>query len=510
MKIGIKKWEILLLIFVLSVGIFFRLYKIDTVPFGTNHDGAWGALWAIELSQKPWPIQVFSDQSWLGEAMPRYVMATFIKLFGPTIFSLRMGMTIFTILALPAFYLLVRSLFNNYLLALFSTFLLSTSGWDIIYAKSGWATSSVPIASILTVYFLLKAIRTQKTIFFILTGLALTLTFNTYRGSSTPLIIGGVFLWYLIRHLNRYKAIVTKYIVFSIFFAITVSPIALYALNHWNNYTARPMSLYVGNRIKAENSLKPLIENIKKAALMYNLHGGGDDFFIKEPLLDFPTNWLFLLGLGVVLIRFKKKENLFLLFWFLTSLIPSLTGTPNGSHAIGSLPPVYIFAGIGLYTLYKMIYKSKIAKKNNIHYIFIFLILSSAAYTTFDLYLGPNRRELWGFYPETTVVGNYMKPRIKNADFYLTDNYPRDALTYLTYQGGDPWIKHYTWFEDGNSFLNAEKNPGKSLSFIMFPADFNRPLVNSLQKKYPQGVISTLDYIDDHINRPAAWVFQVN
>jgi len=504
-----EKKEVILVILVFLLGVFFRLYRLDTVPFGTNHDGAWSALWAIELSQKPWPIQVFSDQPWLGEAMPRYSMALFIKLFGPTIFSLRMGMMMFTIIALPPFFLLVKLLFKNYPLALFSTFLLAVSGWDITYAKSGWAASSIPVTTIIATYSLLKAVKTKKTSFFALTGILLALTFNTYRGSFMPIIIGGVFLWYLFRNFKNYREILLKYLIFFVFFIVTVSPIAWYVINHWGNYMGRPKSLYVGYRVAQAGNLDPLFENIKKASLMYNLHGGGDDFFIKEPLLDFPTNWLFLLGLVVALARIKKKEYFFLFFWFLASLIPSLAGTPNGSHAIGSLPPVYILSGIGLLFIYEITSKIKIAKNLGLNNIVVVLILSSAAINTFNLYLGPNRHELFGFYPETTVVGNYMKPRVSLTDFYLTNNYPRDALTFLTYQGGNPWVKHYTWFDNGNDFLKVEKKD-KKLAFIMFKNEGNRPLAMALENKYPSGNLFVLPYVDDNINRPAAWVFEVD
>lgn len=504
------KLDLVLFLIALIVGLFLRLYKIDIIPYGTNHDGAWSAIWATELSLKPFPIQIYSQYGWLGEAMPRYIMAIFIKLFGPTIYSERIGMTIFTIFALPALYYLAKLLFNNHLLAFFSTFLLATSGWDITYAKSGWRTSALPFFEILTIYFLVKALKSRKTRSFLFTGIFLALTLNTYNASQfMPLTVFTVLGIYLITKKERFSEKIKNIAIAFFAFIIVVSPLAFYAVNHWANFTERNQSLFLGNRIKTGQSLTPLWENLTKISQMYNIHGGGDDFFIKEPLLDFPTNYLFMLGLIIGILKIRQKKFAFLFFWFITALIPSFLGTPNGSHAIGTLPIVYIFAGIALYEIYFELRKIKPLLKIYLPQLTVTFLLMAAFLTTFNLYLGPKRRELWGFYPETTIVGNYMKPRIPSTDFYLTDNYPRDALTYLTYQDGDPWIKHYTWFEDTLLFLNIIPNSNKNTSFIMFKTPSNQFYIDSLKQKFPQGHIQELIYKDDNIKRPAAWVFTV-
>ncbi len=503
----LKRPEGILLTTALLIGVFLRLYKIDTIPFGTNHDGAWSTLWAIELSQKPLPLQVYFHHGWLGEAMPRYIMAIVVKIFGPTILAERLGMTVFTLAALPVFYLLVKKLFSNSLLAFFSTVLLTTSGWDITFAKTGWRTSAVPVFEIATIYLLWQSIKTKKTTYFALTGIVLALTLNTYNAAQfVPATIVGWLMFSLYKQRKVQKTL-PQLAVFAISFLIVIAPLASYALNHWDNFKGRNDFLFVGNRIIREGNFHPFVDNLKKVALMYHVHGGGDDFFIREPLLDFPTNYLFLLGLLIGVFRIQKHTYQFLFFWFLTALMPSLAGTPNGSHAIGTLPPVYIFAGLGLLSTYRFLITTPF-KKYYLPQFSVTLILVSALVTTFTLYLGPKRRELWGFYPETTVVGNYMKPLIKTTDFYLTDNYPRDALTLLTYQGGDAWIKHYTWFEKKEDFLTVVLK-ARDTSFIMSKTQQNEPIVAALQTKYPGGSLSELRYRDDNINRPAAWVFTV-
>ncbi len=493
--------HITFLLIALTIGVFFRLYKIADIPYGTNHDGAWSGIWAIELSQKPLPVQIYHEDGWLGEGMTRYILAIFIKLLGPTALSLRLGMTVFTILALPMMYLLIYQLTKKRLLAFFTTILLSTSGWDIIFAKSGWRTPSVPVFVMATTYTLLKAFETGKRIYFIAAGILLAGTLNTYNAAQfMPVTIIALIILWLIQSKKYTRKTLFNLSLLCIFFTLSIYPLANYAVNNKENYLGRNKSLFLGNRIKEEQSLAPLYENVQKIIKMYTIKAGGDDFFVSEPLLDFPTNYLFIIGLFIALTKINLKQNSTMVILFLTSLAPSLAGTPNGSHAIGSVPAVYYFAGYGLISLYTVLKKLQYSHNLRLDKAIITLILILAIKTTFDLYFGPQRRVPWGFYPETTIVGNYMKPRIPDTDFYLTDNFPRDALTFLTYQGGDPWTKYYTWFEDKNSFLEVKINSTKNTSFIMFDTSDNEEIVQVLQNNYPEGSVSKLTYKDDTIN----------
>ncbi len=42
--------EVVLFLAVVAVGIFFRLYKLDSIPPGLNHDAAWNGLHAIRIT----------------------------------------------------------------------------------------------------------------------------------------------------------------------------------------------------------------------------------------------------------------------------------------------------------------------------------------------------------------------------------------------------------------------------------------------------------------------------
>ena len=48
------------------------------------------------------------------------------------------------------------------------------------------------------------------------------------------------------------------------------------------------------------------------------------------------------------------------------------------------------------------------------------LACCAAMAATYSEYLGPNRRPIWGFYPETTVLGRYLKTIVPRYSIWVS------------------------------------------------------------------------------------------
>jgi len=186
---------------------------------------------------------------------------------------------------------------------------------------------------------------------------------------------------------------------------------------------------------------------------------------------------------------------------------------------MGALPFVYILAALplvaGLDVVGRLPYNARLLPEAVVTFILFFALLG-----TFNQYLGPRRTEVWGLYPETTVVGRYIRQIDARYDSYLTDNYPRDALTYITYQPGDPLVgldqggyplqPHYIWQDSNQQFLADTARRGRGLAFFMFSGlPQNDAMLQQLRARYRNAVAFTLIYHDDIVNRPASLVVLV-
>src|SRR5690606_27535339 len=106
-------------------------------------------------------------------------------------------------------------------------------------------------------------------------------------------------------------------------------------------------------------------------------------------------------------------------------------------------------------------------------------------FNTYQDYLGKNRRELVGFYPETKITTEYIKKVEETHEIHLTDNYPRELLTYYLYKPEhNSFDKNYKWHEYNYEFLEIEKVPDKGLAFFMFAIPENEVIANQLLQKH--------------------------
>lgn len=511
----LKKYsELILFLSILSTAIFFRLYKLSTIPFGLNNDSAWEGSAAIQIMNGNIADYLpYAAEGWRGEGIVRAIVAYFTIFFGNDPITIKLSTVIFGIALVIVIYVFIKRFFG-YQLALLTSFFIAISGWHITFSKTGWRAVTVPFFTTLIFYFLFKGFESKKPIHFILSGAFLSIvSLYTYDAARAIPILFAI--WIVIEFLTRKKFIKTygKNLIFLFISCIVVSaPMLYYAFNNFENFKSRSDFLFIGHQIEIEGNITPLINNITTSLLLFNDKANGNDFFIFEPLVDFPVSLLIPIGLLITLLIIFTKKNkyyLFMVVWFLVCLLPGILSVPNGNRAIGTIPSVYFFAAVGIWIPAQYLIK-KYKDFKSLILIGIILFCLFSAFGSYRDYLGPQRRELAGFYPETLVTTNYIKTIIDTHDIYLTDNYPRELLTYYLYRGGDAFVHNYTWVESNYMLLDANKKPGRGIAFFMFAIPENEAVANSLLKKFPKSHKFYLWYDNDNIHRQASLVVKVN
>jgi 4-amino-4-deoxy-L-arabinose transferase-like glycosyltransferase len=139
-RIGAFLREHWLLLAILFIGAAVRLYDLGSVPTGLNEDeastgyDAYAVLhYGIDRSGFHYPVFMVGFGSGMS-ALPSYLAMPFFLLFGVSVATLRAPDILIGILALPAFYALVRRS-GDKTLALLATFLLAISPWHIMDSR---------------------------------------------------------------------------------------------------------------------------------------------------------------------------------------------------------------------------------------------------------------------------------------------------------------------------------------------------------------------------------------
>ena len=186
-----KSKTVWLLISILIIAGFLRLYKITTVPPGLYPDEAMNGNNALE-TLRTGDFKVFYPENNGREGLFINIQAVFLKIFGVNEpWVLRLPSAIFGILTVLGIYFLTKELFGknskpqapnnkqipnlnnqnskpfgnwkleigNCEVALLASFLLATSFWHINFSRIGFRAIMAPLLLVWSLYFLLLAFR---------------------------------------------------------------------------------------------------------------------------------------------------------------------------------------------------------------------------------------------------------------------------------------------------------------------------------------------------------------
>ena len=364
----------LLLVGVLLLGIFFYYKDLDGVPAELDSPHAEKILDVNRVLDGARPIYV---ERGLGHPpLDYFLTAAFVALTDHPLdfMALKLIDAAFGVLLVLGAFLLTRELFE-FDVALAAAGLVAIGKWPLALAREGLAYSLAPLALVLMLYFLVRALKFQRRNDFLVTGLFLGL--GLYASDVlriTPLLV-AVFLigWYLASERSR-RPVVRPYVRNSALLfglaLIVALPLLRFALDRpaifWNESLAR---LFGDN---APSTLAPLAllgtfaANLWRAVLMFNWKGdGGWPVNVPaDPVLDYVTGALFLFGLTYALFRILRHREFvyaLLLVGLVLMLFPSAISlvnpdeNPSAVFASGAIPFVFILAALPLAWLGRLI-----------------------------------------------------------------------------------------------------------------------------------------------------------
>ncbi|MEK9157955.1 MAG: glycosyltransferase family 39 protein, partial [Patescibacteria group bacterium] len=242
-----QRGELYIVIAILVVASFFRLYHLDKYPPGLYPDEAMNgsnALVANETGQ----YQIFYPENTGREGLFINIQAVSLKIFGIHPWALRVVSAIFGILTVLGLYLLARELFD-WRMGAVSSFLLAISFWHVNFSKIGFRAIMVPFILVYAFYFLWRGLKHSNLKYFFWAGIFAGLGFNTYTAYQiAPLIFLFVFInyWTFLKNKfshpyfehakNRLLAGFAMFMIVTFFVAL---PIGVYFLRNPENFGQR-------------------------------------------------------------------------------------------------------------------------------------------------------------------------------------------------------------------------------------------------------------------------------
>jgi hypothetical protein len=342
--------EVILILGLLLLTSFNRLYALRAVPYGIEGDEAKWTSEAVNLGMRGVPD---SSGEYHRDALPvsYYLQIPLHRLLGPSLYAARLTVVFLSIIGTLLFYWLLRQI-SNIPLAALSTYFLSISIFDISASRLANVESFVKIWPILALALLALAVRMRRWQVYGLSGLAIALGMLTYDTVwpvfGVAVLIGIIEL--LRQRENRQAGmaslgalIAPTLLALPVIVPYLASRLPYYELDEKGLDTeiASKLAEYFGNVIYTWFITL-------KTDFLYNRPG---------PLLNaLLLPWL-VLGLVIACSLVKKKVSYWTLLWvgLVIFPVPILANSPMGRVYYPALPAVYALVALGIFFFWKEI-----------------------------------------------------------------------------------------------------------------------------------------------------------
>ena len=487
------------------IATFFRFYNIAQMPPGLYPDEAMNGNNALEALSTG-NFKIFYPENNGREGLFINIQALSVATFGNEPWALRLVSALFGVLTVLGVYLLTKELFckknyesrimnqelepennlhnskfilhNSKIIALLSSFFLAVSFWHTNFSRIGFRAIMLPFLTTFSFYFLFKGFRTKKNINFIWAGIFMGLGFHTYIAFRiVPIVVIAVLIFKLIEIIRTngagdiensankkelLKEFFYNIVIYGSFALLAALPIFYYFYIHPDDFIGRAGQVSI---FASENPITEVIKSSILTLAQFNFIGDWNwrHNFAGSPLLFWPVGIFFLIGIFICLKKFLKfcyqllkkfphnpipLQHIFLLAWFSAMLAPSILSTeglPHALRSIGAIPPTFILAGLGTFTLYNF-FKKKIFLYSNKKLIMplYFIILFYVAFSGYRKYF----------------VNYANNPNIKGA---FSDNYVKIGR-FINNLPGD--IKKYVIINSGGALVNNIPMSSQTTMFI--------------------------------------------
>ncbi|MCP4419176.1 MAG: hypothetical protein GY805_21380 [Chloroflexi bacterium] len=504
----------LLIVFIILIGAYFRFHRLATFPPSSGWDTAYYGVDALRILDGDRPIYLYPSR----EALYSYVTAFMVGALGVRDFTLHLTAVFIGILTLPAVYLVTNELFYAQKYAfvrryggLIAITMLAVSYWHVVWSRFGVRAILAPLFIALTVYAVLRAVRTGRRTWFIIAGGIGGGSLYTYQVAQLlPILVFFiiVILYIANRYAYRGKVYLANVSIMFVASLLVTAPLLAFAYNNPEMYNGRVRDvILVNNNESAQAKQTQIKDRLTDVARFFFVEGDTDlrDYSVNGRVGLHPIFQIGLVvGLAVLVWQWRQSYALILLSWLLIMLIPaSLADKASVSkRALGAIPAVAVIVALGLLTLAQFIHAGLRrltigpTYKWGLIIVLLFVGFGTAVYATYhDYFLD------YALSDETLRV---YDPQISEMAHYIAQ-LPPDELVYITPEDPHhPNMLYHTQLRTESSQMARGFNGWHCLVMPMttqqpttYVASENNSIVK-LQTYYPKGQLQTTGLSDEY------------
>lgn len=484
----------LLFIGILILAIFFRFYKLDILPPGLHPDEAANGLDIFRILENH-DFRIIYNTNGPREALFFYLQAIFVAIKGNTILALRLAPAFFGVISVVVIFFATKQWFSRRT-ALITAFFFAISPWVVVIQRDGFRASLVPLFVGLFMWFGAKAYKTNKTLYYVLTAVALGLGFYTYTAFAliVAAVFAGLIYMFAVRR-NWLKQNWQKILISVGVFMFVLTPLVIATVQDPAGSGARAGGTSVLN--KELNNGQPLLTFLSgttKTILQYNYYGDENarHNIPGQPLLNTFAGLMMLLGLVICCFHIKRPRYAVILLVLGSMFLPVILtaeGLPHGLRSIGTAVPIFMLVGLGtnymLYIWYRTFPVNKLARSAGLGIVCVLMGLSLVqAYRAYFIAWAQDSRTYEAYSETAVAIANYLNSNNNSgrSNFIVMGGYEANPIQFLTHKKSEYRLVDEAQLRD----LPIAGGP----KLIIVPVGSNHDQILEIIKvKFPNGVL---------------------
>ena len=479
-------WEGAVLLFIVVIGLFLRLYRLQEFPFGLYYDEALTGIDARRFLEDP----TFRPLYWEGGNQPLHSLYLFVvsfRIFGDSVGALRAVSIFFDLGSILLAYLLARE-WGGRRLGLVMAFLVAVARWHFNFARVALTGIDTPFFELLAMWLLLRGLRTREPADFGLAGLSIGLGLCFYPAFRLfPFVVVVFCLHLLATDRGFLKAHYANVLALGFAALLTFAPVAQFALKHRDVFLNRTRLTNVFAGKTREQGWLAVRSNLQKHLLMFNYRGdpNGRHNLPGEPMLDSATSVFAVLGMGFALSRWRRPKESLPAYWLLIMLAGGVFSldfeAPQAHRAIGVLPPALLMASMALERLGREVEWAWRRKGTLAYAVALAGLLAYVGYANYHTYFARQTKDFasWNAYSTSeTITARLMASLGNSVDYEVSSLYQgHPVLRFLA-----PEVTQYRRL-DTTDVLPIRRTLERDLMIIMDPDQHS--LFFQLKQYYP-------------------------
>jgi 4-amino-4-deoxy-L-arabinose transferase-like glycosyltransferase len=442
-----NRLQYFLLIIVLSVGIFLRFFRLDSIPAGFFCDEAsigYNAYSILTTGKDEYGVSFPIFFQSFGDYRPPlaiYSAIPFVGIFGLNEMATRLPSMFYGLLTIVTMYFIGSKIGRNRSLGLLTAFIAATMPWLIHYSRTGFEFTIYVSFFTITLFLLLKAMTNRC--YLVPAFIASALTFYTYQPAKLmiPLLLFG----YLFIQRRSFLIHKKNVLIGIISFIILSMPLILNFLSGQGLSRFRMVSIFSAKLSIFQSILRILHNYFIQLSPLYFI--SGEPTFITRhfvggltPLLNITLPFL-IIGIIYTFATMKaRKTSQLLIFWlFIYPLAGAITTSPPfTSRSIIGAPLFAIFIAIGIIETTKFLPYKKLVSAT----ILLLIIINIFSFSNFYFRKYPlYSSDYWGWqYGARDIVKYFatneqkygqliMAPEFNAPEIFFKFYSPNNCLT---------------------------------------------------------------------------------